>query len=197
MHLMRGLSWLSVQIFERDICGGSALVPRRRPPRPPFQHSSRTDGLHRLSDAYLTSSGTFKTCERKVDDGKNKKSLRDSLVPTFSWGVCRSDAHSVPTRCWFLRRLHHFLPPLFGSDFLIRWCPFPRGQGMPYGPIQAGPPPGLTSLPTCPARPLCDPSFFYLRPPCNFRAVTFRAPQNVLFRASSPVPSKGVRVAFH
>jgi hypothetical protein len=35
-----------------------------------------------LIRAFFTSSDTFKTREREVDDGKNKKSLSDSLVPT-------------------------------------------------------------------------------------------------------------------
>ena len=95
--MMHGLSWLSVQSSN----GTSAAVPPschavdRRLPHP-FNTSYRADGLRRLSAAFLTSSDTFKTCERKVDDGKNKKSLRDSTVPTFS-SVC-VDQMRTPSR---------------------------------------------------------------------------------------------------
>ena len=141
--------------------------PARRPPLPskastppgPMAYAYPSLSLHPLT---LSRPANVKLT--------NKKSLSDSLVPTFSF-VCRSDAHSVPTRSWFpfLRRLHHSLPPLSGSDFSIRWCPLPS-QGMPYGPIQAGAfqihirkhpvlPQALTSLPTCSPRPLYDSSF--------------------------------------
>ena len=150
MHLVRGLSWLSVRISERDVCGGSksALV---LPAKPGPSTASSTTPLGPMAFAAhqplsLHPLTLSRPANVKSTTERTRKVLAIALYRRFR-GVCRSDAHSVPTRSWFpfLRRLHHSLPPLSGSDFSIRGARFPAYAGTCFPnsqPETSGPAPG-------------------------------------------------------